>query len=596
MERSRRRMSPTNSWLRALELTAPIGRNPSRIFPIVIEELAEEFNQAIALLSDQESMTYGALAKRMNQYARWALAEGLARGETVCLLMPNRPEYLAIWLGIARMGGVVSLLNTSITGKSLAHCIDIVKPIHIIVAAELMESLTAARAFMASDCKTWAFGDAGSAYPRIERIADGYEGTKLADTEILAPTIEDRALYVYTSGTTGYPKAANISHYRLMNWSHWFAGMMDTRPSDRMYDCLPMYHSIGGIAAIGSVLVKGGSVVIRQKFSASQFWHDIARWNCTLFQYIGELCRYLLHAPPNLSETSHRLRLCCGNGLRPDVWDNFKSRFNIPQILEFYAATEGNISLFNCEGKTGSIGRIPTFLAHRFPIALVKYDAKDEKPVRNEQGFCIRCAPNEIGEALGKLPDDLSKVGARFEGYASKEDTAAKILRDVFVRGDAWYRTGDLMRIDKQGYFYFVNRVGDTFRWKGENVATSEVCETITALRGITEAIVYGVKIPGTDGRAGMATIVVDSDFSVEELRKHLAEKLPAYARPMFLRVRSEIELTPTFKYSKERLLRDGYDPNASADVIYFYDTKANAFVKMDDPLYRRIQSEFQNL
>ena len=216
-------------------------------------------------------------------------------------------------------------------------------------------------------------------------------------------TIDDRALYIYTSGTTGLPKAANVSHARLMQWSHWFAGMMETGPSDRLYNCLPMYHSVGGIVATGAVLAAGGSVVIRENFSASQFWNDVVQWDCTLFQYIGELCRYLLHTAENPVETEHQIRMCCGNGLRPDIWNSFKTRFRIPRILEFYAATEGNVSMFNVEGKPGAIGRIPSYLAHRFPAALVQFDVEKEEPVRNEQGFCVRTAPNETGEAIGRI-------------------------------------------------------------------------------------------------------------------------------------------------------------------------------------------------
>jgi fatty-acyl-CoA synthase len=427
LERQGGRTSAAKMWLRALKLTTPIATNPARILPMVVEDLSEEFGEAIALLSDRDHLTYCALAKRMTQYARWALAQGVAKGQPICLFMPNRPEYIAIWLGITRIGGVVSLLNTNLAGRSLAHCINIVEPKHIIIAAELMEAFVTARPHVTSSFKIWSFGDGGREYPRIDHAVERCSGERLTSAELPPLSIEDRALYIYTSGTTGLPKAASVSHYRLMTWSYWFAGMMDTQSSDRMYNCLPMYHSTGGVAAIGAVLVKGGSVVIREKFSARQFWDDITHWDCTLFQYIGELCRYLVHAPPHSRETEHRLRLCCGNGLRPDVWNNFKLRFRTPQILEFYAATEGNISLFNCEGKPGSIGRVPAFLAHRFPIALIKFDGEKEKPFRDEQGLCVHCSPNEIGEAIGKVPDDLSSLGGRFEGYSSPTSTLSPL-------------------------------------------------------------------------------------------------------------------------------------------------------------------------
>jgi len=376
-----------------------------------------------------------------------------------------------------------------------------------------------------------------------------------------------------------------------MQWSHWFAGMMDTRPSDRLYNCLPMYHSIGGVAATGALLVNGGSVVLRPRFSARRFWDDVAEWDCTLFQYIGELCRYLLNTPPHPREAEHRIRLCCGNGLRADVWNEFTRRFRIPEILEFYAATESNVSLYNCEGKPGAIGRIPSFLAHRFPIALVKFEIETGEPVRNDEGFCIRCSTNEVGEAIGKIVDDGSSPGSRFEGYIDAEASDKKVLRNVFANGDAWFRTGDLMRRDEQGYFYFIDRTGDTFRWKGENVSTTEVAETISACPGVIEAVVYGVTIPGTEGRAGMAAVVVSERFDLVAFRRHLAERLPEYARPVFLRIRGEIETTATCRPKKQALSREGYDPAVIRDALYFHDHAREAFVTLDTALYERIQA-----
>jgi fatty-acyl-CoA synthase len=556
----------------------------------VIEEVADKFAEAPALLSDLECLTYRALAERSNRYARWALDQGLAKGEAVCLIMPNRPEYMAIWLGITSIGAVVALVNTNLTGSSLAHCVKIVAPKHVIVAAELIHRFTAALQDTPDVVKIWVHGNGSDEFPHIDRNIEQYSGEKLRDSERPTVTIEDRALYIYTSGTTGVPKAANISHARLMQWSHWFAGILETRSSDRLYNCLPMYHSTGGVLATGAVLIVGGSVVICHNFSASQFWNDIIRWNCTLFQYIGELCRYLLHTERNPLETKHRLRICCGNGLRPDIWDDFKSRFRIPRILEFYAATEGNVSLFNVAGKPGAIGHNPFYLAHRFSTRLVQIDIETNEPIRNNQGFCVPCAPNEAGEAIGQLLEDSSNVGSRFEGYTSPEASEKKILRNVFAPGDAWYRTGDLMRTDRQGYFYFVDRIGDTFRWKGENVATFEVAEVICAFPGVLQACVYGVAVPGTEGRAGMALLVGNGDLDLEAFRTHLINCLPHYAIPLFLRIRNELEVTATFKYTRSAVLRQGYDPVATSDIIYFNHPERKEFLRLDKELYDRIQ------
>ncbi len=446
------------------------------------------------------------------------------------------------------------------------------------------------RAQLATNAKIWSHGCDGE-FPRIDRAIDSCSGAKLASSERPALTIEDRALYIYTSGTTGLPKPANINHYRLMLASHGFAGVMDTRPTDRMYDALPMYHTNGGVVATGATLVRGGSVVIREKFSAREFWDDVVKWDCTLFFYIGELCRYLTNSPPSPNETKHRIRLCCGNGLRPDVWAQFARRFRIPQILEFYAATEGNVSTFNFESKPGAVGRIPWFMAHRFPTKIVKFDVEKEQPVRNAQGFCVEAEPNEAGEAIGRILNDPSKPASRFEGYATKAETEKKILRDVFEQGDVWFRTGDLLRQDEQGYFYFVDRIGDTFRWKGENVSTSEVAEAISMFPGVAEANVYGVTVPGRDGRAGMAALVVDGDIDLKAFRKHLMDRLPEYARPLFLRIREEMDVTGTFKQRKLDLVREGFDPSASRDAIFFDDPQAASFVRLEQSLYDRIVS-----
>src|SRR5262245_16816420 len=427
------------AW-RTLKMTTPIARNPTRVFPALIEELAEKFGDAPALLSDRESFSYRELSARSNRYARWALAQGLRKGDCVCLLMPNRPEFLALWLGVTRVGGVVALLNTNLAGAALAHCINVVNPRHVIAAAELYDALQTAQPNITAGAKLWLHGEARANLARIDQEIEALSGDALKAGERCELTIEDRALFIYTSGTTGMPKAANMNHYRVMLATHAFAGVMDTTASDRMYDCLPMYHTAGGLCATGALLVNGGAVVLREKFSAREFWDDLVRWDCNLFQYIGELCRYLLNSPPHAKERAHRLRLVCGNGLRPDVWHEFKERFAIPRIIEFYGATEGNVTLFNFDGKEGAVGRVPWYFAGRFPTKVVRFDVERQQPVRDAQGFCIECKDNEPGEVIGKILKEASKPGARFEGYATQSETDTKILRNVFEKGDTWFR------------------------------------------------------------------------------------------------------------------------------------------------------------
>jgi fatty-acyl-CoA synthase len=393
---------------------------------------------------------------------------------------------------------------------------------------------------------------------------------------------------IYTSGTTGLPKAASISHRRILNWGGWFAGLTDAMPDDRLFNCLPLFHSVGGVVAPCSMLAAGGSVVLSEKFSVSSFWRDVVRWDCTLFQYIGELCRYLLKSRVSEFENRHRLRLACGNGLRGDIWEAFRLRFSIPQILEFYAATEGNFSLYNVEGKVGAIGRIPPLLAHRFPAAIVRVDAELGAPVRNADGLCVACSDNEVGEAIGRI-GRAEDAGGRFEGYTNATETEKKVLRDVFARGDAWFRTGDLMRRDEGGFFHFVDRLGDTFRWKGENVATSEVNEAILDCPGVVDATTYGVAVEGADGRAGMAAIVTDNSFDLAEFADHLARRLPAYACPVFIRLCAALDNTETFKQKKQDLIRAGFDPRHVTGPLFFRDPKSGDFLPLDADGYARL-------
>jgi fatty-acyl-CoA synthase len=578
-----------DAWLRALAKTATIGERGITL-PALIDHLAGQFTASPALVSSEASMTYGQLGFRCNQYSRWGIARGLKEGDAVSLLMPNCAEYPAIWLGLTRIGVVVALVNSQLVGDVLAHSINIADPKYLIVGAELAPRVAAVHARLPATLACRVFGSSREFMP-LEAELKSLPGDSLRASECEPPSIDSTALYIYTSGTTGLPKAAKVSHYRIMQWSHWFAGMMDTKPQDRMFNCLPLYHSVGGVVATFATLVNGGAVVIRPRFSASDFWRDVREERCTLFQYIGELCRYLVNTPYQAVETEHSLRIACGNGLRPEVWVAFQSRFRIPRILEYYASTEGNFSLYNCEGQPGAIGRIPAFLANRLPVALLRFDVEKSEPWRNLLGFCERCAPNEIGEAVGLMPHGGSERAGRFEGYADTEASNRKVLRNVFNEGDSWYRTGDLMRRDERGFYYFVDRVGETYRWKGENVSTAEVLTSLTASPGVVEGVVYGVSVPGADGRAGTAALVVNSDFDLAAFRAEVALRLPPYARPVFLRILSTLEATGTFKPRKQELVQAGVDPNRIKDPLYFDDARSQRYVALDAELYAAILS-----
>ena len=578
--------------LRALKATTHIGRNRSRVFPHVIAELAEQHGDRLALISDRETYTYAQLNARDDAYARWAHANGVRKGDVVALMMLNRPDYLAFWVGVLRVGGAVALLNTNLSGRGLAHCVSIVRPKHVVVGAECEEAYLSAQPFVTSSPAptAWLHGGGSAGWPRVDEAAEALAGAPLPASELPELTIEDRALFIYTSGTTGLPKAANINHYRLMSISHGFCGAMGIEAEDRMYDCLPMYHTAGGVIAAGSPLLAGASVVIREKFQARRFWDDVAATECTLAQYIGELCRYLIHQPECAAEKTHKLRLVCGNGLRPDVWPLFEQRFRVPTILEWYAATEGNVALFNFDGTPGAVGRIPWYLKHKFPVKIVRCDLATGEPARGPDGFCVECAPGETGEAIGLILNDPAKPSARFEGYADPEATRRKILADAFQNGDRWFRTGDLLRQDERGYFYFVDRIGDTFRWRGENVATTEVAEVISTYPGVREVSVYGVPAPGYEGRAGMAAISpACAELDLQGLHAHIEQHLPSYARPVFLRVTGELLVTGTLKQRKVELVTEGYDPSRVTDPLYVAQPEERRFRPLDPELHAEI-------
>jgi fatty-acyl-CoA synthase len=579
--------------LRALRRTKPIAKQPGRTIRELAEQLAVRHGDKVALESLGESYSYRHWNEQSNRYAHWFCGQQFGKGDVIALLMPNRAEYLCVWTGVAKAGGVTALLNTSLNGRSLAHCICVVGAKAIIVDAALLPHFETARQLIDPTIKIFIHGKSSAADPRIDTALVNCSGANLSGSERLALTINDKCIFIFTSGTTGMPKAANLNHYRVQLMMHGFAGVTAATETDRMYDCLPMYHSNGGVVAPGAVLVVGGTCVIRERFSANGFWSDVVQSHCTMFIYIGELCRYLLNVPPGSYDTAHHVRLCVGNGLRPDIWVSFRDRFKLPKIVEFYGSTEGNVSMFNFDSKPGAVGRIPKWAERVFVVKIVKFNFETEQPLRDERGFCIECGPNEVGEVIGEILNDPAKPGNRFEGYADATATEKKILRNVFKSGDAWFRSGDLMRKDARGYFFFVDRIGDTYRWKGENVATSEVAEVISCFAGVREATVYGVAIPGADGRAGMAAIVSDDPgrFDFQAFRLHLGRNLPEHALPIIVRFQTRLDVTSTFKQRKIDLVASGFNPGRVADPLYFHDPSSQSYRPLDGALYERIMS-----
>ncbi|MGV8997971.1 MAG: long-chain-acyl-CoA synthetase [Parvibaculaceae bacterium] len=577
--------------LRSLKKLSSIYDNPKLTYPDVIEGLAKTKPNNIAIYFEDRKITYREFDEAANRYARWALAQGLGKGHTVALMMENRPEYLVAWLGVLKAGAAAALINTNLVKAPLAHSLNISGATHVILGAELAEGFASTEGLLERPMKAWATGGIVTSAENLDAMLALFSTEPLPADTRKDITINDEALYIYTSGTTGNPKAARLPHVRVLTMMGGFSAAANATEKDRMYCVLPLYHSAGGVCAVGTVLTVGGAVIIRRKFSAREFFTDCSKYGATLFQYIGELCRYLLNAELNPKERKHKIRLAIGNGLRPEIWPAFQKRFNIPRVLEFYGATEGNVALLNYDGTVGAVGRIPGWAKKKFNVELVKFNTETETVVRGADGLCIKCEAGEAGEALGKISNDPNTPTGRFDGYAKKEETEKKILRDVFEKGDQWFRTGDLLKQDKLGYFYFVDRIGDTYRWKGENVSTNEVSEAVSVFPGVKEANVYGVTIPGTDGRAGMASIVCDEGIDLVALHQHIAKELPDYARPIFIRLSHEMEVTGTFKHRKVDLVKEGIDLGVIKDPVYFNSPVEKKFVPLTQELHDQICS-----
>jgi len=571
--------------LSLLKWTKGISPDSDFLVPDDFERAVDDHEIRIAFRFEGRLTTYAEFDARANRYAHWALQRGLKKGDVVALLMENRPDYVAAWVGFSKVGVVTALINTNLDSEALAYSLNIVGAQKLITGTGFEDAVHSAQPFLEQPLDVWSFNS-----PVFRDIR-----TDLKDMPTHRPTRlrraglkgKDTCLFVYTSGTTGMPKAAKLTHARVRTLMRNFIGPCEITPKDRILEALPLYHATGGVCAVGAALMCGASLILERKFSASRFWDDAALNGATLFVYIGEICRYLLNQPERTADKAHRIRGGFGNGLRGDVWARFADRFGVSDFKEFYGSTEGNVSLLNIDGKIGACGRIPPWMQKPFAhVAFVKPDMETEQPVRGEDGFCVRAGVDEVGEVLGRIGDDNR---TRFEGYTDKRDTEGKVLHDVFEKGDMWFRTGDLMRKDKDGYVYFVDRIGDTFRWKGENVATNEVGEAFSRIQGVETANVYGIAVPGADGKAGMAAITASDELDIAGLRRLLAERLPGYAIPVFLRVQKEPETTGTFKYRKFELVKDGFDPHQVRDPLYVYNAEEDRYEPMTEEVYKKV-------
>ena len=554
-----------------------------------IEESAERHATRPCLLYGNEHYNYDQTNRRINQVAHAAHAQGVRCGDVVAICLENRPAFLFAWLGLAKLGVRVAFLNTNVSGKPLAHALEATGARHIVVGEECLGLFVDTE--LPDGICYWLWPDAERpAAPTLHArcVLNLEQATNEApDTNPPAEwraglVAGDPALYIFTSGTTGLPKAAVISHARWLITGDVMVATMDVTQDDCFYCFLPLYHGAASLSAGATAFASGASLLLRRKFSRSEFWPDVRRHNVTICQYVGEICRFLLTVPPQPGDHDHPLRKMVGAGMAPEIWDQWLRRFGDQfQIFEGWGATEANTNTINVDNRIGSCGRVPFW--EKTNLRLVRYDIDSDTHPRDENGFMQLCEPGEVGEAIGMVIDIPDVVGGRFEGYTSPEATQKKILRNVFKQGDAWWSSGDLLRIDHDGYCWFVDRMGDTFRWNSENVSTTEVADALGDFPGLDAITVYGVKVEGAGGRAGMAVLVLQPDvqFDPEAFCAFALERLPRYAAPLFVRIAPTTDMTGNYKLRKVDLQRQGYDPALVSDPVYHRDDQLKTYVLM---------------
>ncbi|KAK3917230.1 Long-chain fatty acid transport protein 4 [Frankliniella fusca] len=562
-------------FLRSSALWKRFARDNETVVSIV-ERHAREAPGATCFLFEDQTWTYRDVNAYSNRVARAFQRAGVRRGDVVAVVLNNRIEYICLWLGLAKLGAITALINRNLTDTPLAHSINTAKAKVVIFDEEYAAAVQGVRADLGTAEGFYRFGAArgGSQEDWFidlqPLVAAESEENPVVD---FTPGHWDHLMYIYTSGTTGLPKASIVTHARTLFWPLGLFRVANMDPGRDVFYCsLPMYHAAGGAYAASLALAHRVPVAFAPKFSASKFWTDCARHNATIGHYIGELCRFLVLSPESPADKQHKVHTLVGNGLSPAVWRRLRDRFGVDKVIEFYGSTEGNVMLVNMDQKIGALGFIPQLLPRSlWPFELVQVDEESGEPVRDDHGHCVRCGRGEAGMLIGRVREE--SVQSQFVGYLDREASEKKVLRNAFGNGDKYFMSGDMAVMDEYGYIYFKDRIGDTFRWKGENVSTAEVETIMTRLlltHGVREVAVYGVQVPGNEGRAGMAAIAdPERRCDLGELAAGLKGKLPAYARPVFVRVADSLPMTGTHKVSKVELRRQGFDPATCPDPVF---------------------------
>uniref|UniRef100_A0A913HVD4 Very long-chain fatty acid transport protein n=2 Tax=Strongyloides stercoralis TaxID=6248 RepID=A0A913HVD4_STRER len=572
-----------------------------KIFSNVVKKNLNKI--AIIDIGSDKKWTFKELNERSNLYANFFLSKGYVKGDVVAIFIENSGEFVAAWIGLAKIGVISAWINTNLKLEPLAHCINSSNCKSIITSKKLFPVLEESmnHKLLNNNISTNIYVN-GNVESKILPATD--ISLVFNDFDVTEPETKQEIdfksvlCFIYTSGTTGMPKAAVMKHYRYYSMVMGSKKSFRINDSDRIYISMPMYHTAAGIIGVGQVICMGNSCAIRERFSASNFWKDCVKYDCTASQYIGEICRYLLAQPKSEYESKHKMHLMYGNGLRCEIWEQFVNRFHV-RIGELYGSTEGTTNLVNIDGHVGACGFLPIspLTSRMHPVRLIKVDETTLDVIRGKNGLCIPCKPGETGAMVSTIKQ--SNPLLIFEGYLNKSETNKKVLTNVFKKGDSVFLSGDILHWDRLGYVYFKDRTGDTFRWKSENVSTTEVEAVLHPQEDVADATVYGVLVPGTEGKAGMAAIVkknasklTDEEF-IQQLSDRLSRTLASYAIPQFIRLCKSLDLTATYKLMKTNLQKMGYSLTSQPeDKVFIYNNREKKYIILTEEIYEMIQNK----
>ena len=577
-----------------LDRRAPIAAKYKAATPYTmadrLDDCVRDFGERTFLTEGDVRYTYAQFNQRANQVARVLHEQGVKKGDVVAMAIENRAAFFFAWFGIAKLGAVVAFINTHVAGKPLVHALEVTSASHVIVGEECAERFAQTDG-LDTTLTYWHWPD--ESRPAAAGVLEqfGADLQALAMTEDGAPVplawregvlAGDTAQYIFTSGTTGLPKAAVISHARWLMAGDSMQVLWEITKDDCFYCFLPLYHGAASMSLTATAMAAGARIVVRRKFSRSEFWSDIRAYDITFCQYVGEICRFLLSVPAADNDKDHTLRKMAGTGLTPEIWQQWTGRFGTDfQIFEGWGGTESNTNTINLDNRIGSCGRVPYW--EKTNLRLVRFDQEKGDYIRDENGFLQLAGVDEPGEAIGMVIQYPGVVAGRFEGYTNVEASEKKLLRNVFQEGDVWWTSGDLLRCDKDGYCWFVDRIGDTFRWKSENVSTMEVSDALGDFNGLDAITVYGVQVPGHGGRAGMAALVMqeDAQFEPKAFWDMAIARLPRYAAPQFVRLMDTPDMTGNYKLRKVDLQKQGYDAAQTSDPLFVRNDKLQTYVPL---------------